>query len=96
MLSTTPGVVRLSRLCELSGGLRLGLYQSSADQRMRQFAQMLRERYILEFPRPPDLKAGNVLMYIRIDDFNAFIRPAGDGVPVVDEACTGAGQPACD
>jgi hypothetical protein len=96
MLTTTQGVLRLQTLCELSGGLRLDLYQSNAAIRMRQFTEMLRDRYVLEFPRPPNIKAGTVVMYIRIDDLNAFIRPAGDGVPVADEACTGAGQPACD
>ncbi len=96
MLSTTPGVLRLSSLCELSGGLRLGLYQSNAAIRIRQFTQMLRERYILEFPRPPNMKAGNALLNVRIDDFNAFIRPAGDGIPVGDEACTGPGNAECN
>jgi VWFA-related protein len=85
-LMTDGTVTQLTALCELSGGVRLDLYQSSVAKRMQQFMQMLRERYILEFSRPTGAKAGFVQMHVSIDGSNAFIRPAGDGIPVTDEA----------
>jgi VWFA-related protein len=77
---------RLSNACELTGGLMLNLPRSSAASTMQRFTQMLRERYILEFPRPPNFRAGGHVMSVRIDKLNAFIRVSGDGVPVADSA----------
>ncbi len=85
-LATDRTVAQLTTLCERSGGVGLDLYQSSVAKRMQQFMQMLRERYILEFPRPAGAKAGFVPMQVSIDGSNAFIRPSGDGVPVNDDA----------
>ena len=92
-LSTDSGVMRLMRVCELSGGVRLELYQSSVAKRMQQFTRMLRERYILEFPRPTDMKAGDAVMLVRIEDSNAFIRAAGDEVPIADQPFTDESKP---
>jgi hypothetical protein len=88
-----PAARQLAFLCESTGGLRLDLYQSSVAKRMQLFMQMLRERYILEFPRPPIHKAGPVQMNVRIGGINAFIRPAGDGVPVTDEVLASESAP---
>jgi len=88
-----PQVVRLTSLCERSGGLRLELSQSSVAKRMQQIMQMLRERYILEFPRPPNMKPGNVPLLVGIDHSNAFIRAAGDEVPITDEAAAAEFNP---
>jgi VWFA-related protein len=52
---------------------------------MQQIVEMLRERYILEFPRPSALKPGNQIMTVRIDGSDVLIHPAGDGVPVADQ-----------
>ncbi len=92
-LSTNSAATRLATLCESSGGMRLNLYQSSVARRMQQLMQMLRERYILEFPRPANLKPGDISMSVQIDHIKAFIRPAGDGVPLNDEAVTAQSEP---
>jgi VWFA-related protein len=76
----------LSNACELTGGVMLNSHGSNATRTMQRFTQMLRERYILEFPRPPNFRAGDVVMSVRIDKLNAFIRVSGDGVPVADRA----------
>jgi VWFA-related protein len=92
-ISTYPPDEQMRALCELSGGVRLDLYQSSAASRMQQFMRMLRERYILEFPRPAGVQAGSVPMHVRIDGSDAYIRPAGDGVPIDDKAFANESNP---
>jgi hypothetical protein len=76
------GVTRLSAVCELSGGVSLSLYNDSLAKRMQQFTQMMRDRYVLEFQRPRNIKAGDALLTVKVDGMNAFIRPAGDLVPI--------------
>jgi len=75
----------LSNACELTGGMMLDLNAGGVAKTMQRFTQMLRERYILEFPRPPNAQPGKLAMSVRIDKINAFIRVTGDGVPVVDQ-----------
>jgi VWFA-related protein len=75
--------VLLSNACELTGGMMLNL-EGGAAKTMQRFTAMLRERYILEFPRPPNLQPGKVVYSVRIDKVNAFIRGAGDGIPIAD------------
>jgi len=77
------GEDHLSSLCDQSGGIMLNLNESTVAKRMQQFTGMLRERYILEFPRP-DANAGSLKITVGIDGSNDFIRPAGNGVPVAD------------
>jgi hypothetical protein len=84
-LSDSPSI-RLSRVCELTGGIRMQFLRTSIAKRLQQFLQMIRERYVLEFPRPPNLTAGNITMHIRVADSDAFIRAAGDRVPITDGA----------
>jgi VWFA-related protein len=92
-LTTDRTARQFTGLCELSGGVLLDLYQSSVAKRMQQFMRMLRERYILEFPRPANLKAGRIPMIVRIDHSDAFICAAGDGVPVSDEVLASEAGP---
>jgi VWFA-related protein len=78
--------VTLSNACELTGGLMLNPNGRSATRTMQHFTEMLRERYILEFPRPPNAQPGKLVMSVSIDKLNAFIRLSGDGVPVANQA----------
>jgi VWFA-related protein len=73
-------VTGLSAVCELSGGVRLSIYASSIAEQMRQFTQMLRDRYVLEFPIPNNAKPGYNVLHVDVEGMRAFIRPAGDGV----------------
>jgi VWFA-related protein len=75
-----------SNACERTGGVMLQPNASSTAKTMRQFTAMLRERYILEFPRPSNTQPGKLMMSVSIDHLNAFIRVAGDGVPIADRA----------
>lgn len=83
-MSRTPDEGQLELACEQTGGMMLDLSDSSAARTMRQFIQMVRERYILEFPRPPTAHPGQVKMSVKIDKLNAFIRPSSDGLPLAD------------
>jgi hypothetical protein len=46
----------------------------------------LRERYIVEFPRPAKSEPGELGMEVKIVKDNYFIRPTGISVPIPDPA----------
>jgi VWFA-related protein len=100
-------VTGMSAVCELSGGVRLSAYASSIAEQMRQLTQMLRDRYILEFPIPHNAKPGFNVLHVEVDGMRAFVRPAGDGVGAADggrgtysnqisTVSTSASQPSAD
>jgi hypothetical protein len=47
---------------------------------------MVRERYIVDFPRPVNSTAGRHSFEVRIEKTPAFIRPAGISIPIADPA----------
>ena len=71
-------------ICESSGGLVLTPTASTLAKNMQRFVEMLRERYILEFPRPPYAVAGRHIITVTIANISAFtfIRSAGVSVPL--------------
>ena len=71
-------------LCELSGGMVLLTDEDRIEQTLKRFTAMLRERYIVEFPRPANSQAGQYGMLVKIDNSNDFIRPTGIAVPIPD------------
>jgi hypothetical protein len=73
-------------LCELSGGTILSTNTRSIDKALKRFVEMLRERYVVEFPRPSNATAGAHVKEVKIAGSNAFIRPAGTSVPIADPA----------
>ncbi len=64
----------------------LSLEITNVAKAMQEVIGMLRDRYVLEFPRSSELIAGNNVVSVRIDKSTALVRPAGDGVPLTDEA----------
>jgi hypothetical protein len=42
---------KLDQICELSGGVEIQTEQSFEAWRLKEFTQMVRERYTLEYPR---------------------------------------------
>jgi hypothetical protein len=76
-------------VCELSGGIILSANTRSIDEALKRFVEMLRERYIVEFPRPANATAGVHVKEVKIARSNAFIRPAGTSVPIADPALLG-------
>ena len=73
-------------LCELSGGTVRLASPRTLEEKLRGFTAMVRERYIVEFPRPSNAKAGRHGLLVRIDKGDYFIRPAGIMFPLMDPA----------
>jgi hypothetical protein len=72
-------------LCELSGGAVLIANQRSLDTTFKLFTKIVRERYLVEFPRPGNSTHGQHTLDVRIDSAQGFfIRPAGIAVPLPD------------
>jgi hypothetical protein len=73
-------------LCELNGGVVLLSTTASLEFTLQRFVTMLRERYIVEFPRPTNTTSGQHAMNIQVAKSNYFVRPAGISVPIPDAA----------
>jgi len=72
-------------LCQLSGGMLLMTNETFAPRTLQRFTEILRERYIVEFPRPAQSPAGVYNMQVRIDKGkDDFIRMSGIAVPPSD------------
>jgi hypothetical protein len=77
----------LPSLCELSGGMMLLTSVRSLEETLTRFTTMLRQRYIVEFPRPANSTAGmhDIRVTIAKGEGN-FIRSSGISVPLPDAA----------
>lgn len=88
----TPMILRFDSeshfqsVCELSGGMLLFTNSRVLEGALQRFTAMLRERYIVEFPRPAHSTSGEHSMEVKIAKSNAFIRSAGISVPIPDAA----------
>jgi hypothetical protein len=73
-------------VCELSGGMVLLSTTKSLEFMLHRFVTLVRERYIVEFPRPANATSGKHVKEVRIANSKDFIRPAGISVPIPDAA----------
>jgi hypothetical protein len=73
-------------LCELSGGTVRLASPRTLEEKVQGFTAMVRERYIVEFPRPSNVEPGRHGLLVRIDKGDYFIRPAGITFPLMDPA----------
>jgi hypothetical protein len=64
-------------LCELSGGTVFLSPPSALDFTLQRFVTLVRERYIVEFPRPANATPGRHSQQVRIEKSDDFIRPRG-------------------
>ncbi len=78
----------LVSVCELSGGIVMRMSDpATVSSALEQFVRMLRERYIVEFPRPAKSTGGEHDLEVKIDKGNyIIIRPSGVSVPLPDPA----------
>jgi hypothetical protein len=78
----------LISVCELSGGVVMRMSErADLSKSLERFVTMLRERYIVEFPRPGKSTAGNHGLEVKIDKgVYIIIRPSGVSVPLPDPA----------
>jgi len=75
----------LQAICELSGGMVRIIDPDSMGKTLRQTMDMVKGRYIVEFPRPSNSTSGLRDMQIKIElGEDYFIRPSGISVPVAD------------
>jgi len=78
----------LISVCELSGGVVMRMSErADLSKSLERFVTMLRERYIVEFPRPGKSTAGEHNLEVKIDKgVYIIIRPSGVSVPLPDPA----------
>jgi hypothetical protein len=95
MSHSTPSPLRIEPVkvdpfhfvCESSGGMVFRATIPSFAETMKTFVTTLRERYIVEFPRPSNATPGAHAMRVKIAHGDAdFIRAAGISVPLPDPA----------
>lgn len=77
---------KLSMVCELTGGLVFSSDWDTVQARLKGFVRMVRERYIVEFPRPAKSTAGQHDLVVRVEKADYFIRPGGTTTSLPDAA----------
>jgi hypothetical protein len=74
-------------ICDLTGGIVSTTSNVSLNDSMKRFTAMLRERYIVEFPRPANATPGKHGMQVQVaKDYWDIIHAAGVSVPIPDAA----------
>ncbi len=81
-----PSEDQFTELCESTGGLILTLDKGYLQLGLEQLIAILRDRYILEFPRPNTHVGGEHRIDVRISGRNTFIVTTGVSVPLPDAA----------
>jgi VWFA-related protein len=76
----------LRKLCELTGGTARLASPKTAEAQLKGFTAMVRERYIVEFPRPLNGTPGWHALAVRVDQGDYFIRSAGIKFPLMNPA----------
>lgn len=71
-------------MCQLTGGVVLLAVPVDLDMQLKRFTEIVRERYIVEFPRPARGSPGEHSLQVRIAKSHDMIRPAGISVPIQD------------
>lgn len=85
--TASAGDTHFISLCEMSGGIVTRVDdRRSLQEILRGFVQMVRQRYIVEFPRPSNSTPGQHGMDIKIAKGSYLIRAAGVSMPVPDAA----------
>ena len=85
-LPSNNSEAELEAACELTGGMLLRTSGKGVQSALTEVATMLRERYIVDFPRPANATAGRHVIEIQVQKSAAFVRPAGISVPIADPA----------
>jgi hypothetical protein len=73
-----------NQLCQLTGGMVLFTSYLGVPTNLKRVVDLLRGRYILEFPRPDVGVGGDHNIDVTITKTDAFIRPAGISYPAPD------------
>jgi hypothetical protein len=85
--TTSVTDTQFTSLCELSGGIVTTMSERKSLQvTLKDFVGMVRQRYIVEFPRPSNSTPGEHGMEVKIAKGDYVIRAAGVSMPVPDAA----------
>jgi hypothetical protein len=77
---------KFEQICVNSGGIQLQANEHTTIFRLKEFTQMVRERYILEFPRATDEEAGlHTLAVSYRKKGNFYIAATGISVPIASD-----------
>ncbi len=79
-----PAEDQFDIICQASGGVQFALSDRGLAKGLVHFVNMLRERYIIEYPRSNTATAGMHDLSVSISDPYAYVRPAGISVPLPD------------
>jgi hypothetical protein len=85
MLQNSPARRDLLQLiCQKNGGVVLTIHHSELTDRLRNFLEILRSRYIIEYPRPDIVKAGIHDMDVKVHGAFAIALGTGGSSPLPD------------
>jgi hypothetical protein len=73
-------------ICARNGGMVLNTSPMSVTTSLQHLVDLLRGRYIIEFPRPIDKAPADHIIDIKVAGANAFIRSTGGSYPLPDPA----------
>jgi hypothetical protein len=73
-----------NQICQLTGGLVLFTSPSEVSKNLKHTIDLVRGRYILEFPKPDAGDRGEHNIVVTLKKIDAFIRPAGISYPPAD------------
>jgi hypothetical protein len=73
---------RFELLCENTGGMVRMATQDTLSSMLQLFIRNLRERIVIEFPRPKNTVPGTQIISVMLPNSDAFIRSAGVTVPL--------------
>jgi hypothetical protein len=77
---------KFNQICDLSGGVELPARYAAVSERLKEFTKILRERYILEFPRSVNEEAGIHLLDVSYrNKSNLYIVSSGITVPIASD-----------
>jgi hypothetical protein len=77
---------KFEQICVNSGGVELQANEHTTIFRLKEFTQMVRERYILEYPRAPNEKPGvHIIAVSYRKKSNLYISTTGITVPIASE-----------
>jgi len=80
----------LAAICANNGGLILDTEYPGVAKDLQHVVELLRGRYIIEYPRPDDKQPIVHSLDITIAGVDAFVRPTGDSSPIPDPAIANA------
>jgi hypothetical protein len=77
---------KFNQICDLTGGVELQARYAPASERLKEFTKILRERYILEFPRAVNEEAGIHTLDVSYKNrSNLYIVSSGITVPIASD-----------